>query len=95
MADRYPDHVPAPLAEVLGMPPHALHPWWQALREVGVDVPGKYEGEVAAALHFLIPFAIQHGEEWRDRAIVELQQLNAGKPYHAATLSVASLDEAA
>lgn len=95
MADRYPGHVPAPLAEVLGMPPHALHFWWKALRDVGVDVPRKYEGEVAAALHFLIPFALLHGEEWRDRAIVELQQLNAGKPFRAATLSVASPDEAA
>lgn len=95
MADRYPDHVPTPLAEVLGMPPYALHFWWKALRDVGVDVPRKYEGEVAAALHFLVPFAIEHGEEWRDRAIAELRELIRGKPFRAATLAVAFPDDAA
>ncbi|HEY0116251.1 MAG TPA: hypothetical protein VGB54_11055 [Allosphingosinicella sp.] len=78
MGVRYPDRIPPALAEVLGMPPHLLHPWWVALREVGVEVPRRYEGEVAAALHFLIPFAVNHPENWWQSAIAELQRLQRG-----------------
>lgn len=81
MGERYPDYIPAPLAEVLGMPPYELHPWFMALREVGVDVPRKYEGEISAALFFLIPFAVSHPDDWRGAAIAELRRLKDGALY--------------
>ncbi|HEX7852294.1 MAG TPA: hypothetical protein VF503_01200 [Sphingobium sp.] len=81
MGERYPDHVPPALAEVLGMPPHELYPIWMALREVGIDVPRRYEGEVASALHFLIPFAIAFPDDWRGAAANELVALRDGKPF--------------
>lgn len=89
MSERYPLHVPSPLAEVLGMPPHQLHPVWMALREVGVEVPERYEGEVSSALHFLIPFAIEHGVEWRGAAAKELIRLRDGGAFEPAVLMVA------
>lgn len=76
MAD-YPSDLTPALAEVLGMPPYRLHPIWMALREVGVDVKPRYEDEVAAALHFLIPFAIEHGLDWQARAADRLLTLKA------------------
>ncbi|MDQ2763602.1 MAG: hypothetical protein M3Y22_09005 [Pseudomonadota bacterium] len=78
MGERYPTYIAPALAEVLGMPPHELHPWWSALREVGVDVPHKYEGEVSSALYFLITFAVDHPDDWRKAAIDELKRLKAG-----------------
>jgi hypothetical protein len=89
MGERYPDRIPLPLAQVLGMPPQLLHPWWMALREVGVEVPGRYEGEIGSALHFLIPFAISHPEDWRGAAIAELQRLKAGGEYVPAEITIA------
>jgi hypothetical protein len=88
MAERYPDHIPPALAEVLGMPPFELLPVWLALREVGVDVPTRYEGEVAAALHFLIPFAICAGSDWRAAAANELIRLRDGGAFAPAKLAV-------
>ena len=78
MGERYPDHIPPALAEVLGMPPQALYRWWEALREVGVEVPKRYEGEVASALYFLIPFSLSDPEDWIGAAIAELRRLKAG-----------------
>lgn len=90
MAERYPAHIPAALAQVLGMPPYELHPWFMALREVGVEVPAKYEGEISAALHFLIPFAISSPDDWRGAAITELERLKDGGTFTPATLQVAA-----
>ncbi len=87
-ADRYPKHVPPALAEVLGMPPMELYPIWMALREVGVEVPTRYEGEVSSALHFLIPFAISHPEDWRGAAAEELIALRDGKAFAPAVLTI-------
>lgn len=68
----YPETLTPGLAEVLGMPPYELHPVWMALREVGQPIRKRYEDEVAAALHFLIPLAIEHGEAWRPAAANKL-----------------------
>lgn len=95
MGDRYPDHVPRALAEILGQPPHELHVIWMALRQVGVDIPRRYEGEVAAALHFLIPFAISNPENWRRAAADELLRLREGGAFTPATISIAADPEAA
>lgn len=89
MAERYPAYIPPALAEVLGMAPMSLHPWWMALRDVGVDVPTRYEGEVAAALFFLIPFAVDSPDDWRGAAIAELKRLKDGGEFQPAVLSSA------
>lgn len=88
MGDRYPDHIEPGLAEVLGMAPHELFPVWMALREVGVAVPRKYEGEVSSALAFLIPFAIEHGTDWRPAAASELLRLQGGGEFRPARFAV-------
>jgi hypothetical protein len=71
----YPSEMTPALAEVLGMPNFVLHPFWMALREVGVAIKPRYEDEQAAALHFLIPFALAHGDDWRRHAIERLKEL--------------------
>jgi len=93
MGDRYPGHIPRALAEVLGQPPHELQVIWMALRHVGVEVPERYEGEVAAALHFLIPFAISHPDKWRAAAANELRRLRDGGTFAPATIAIAPIGE--
>lgn len=90
MGERYPDRIPPALAEVLGMPPHELYPWWSALRLAGIEVPRRYEGEIASALHFLIPFAITSPATWRTDAIAELQRLKDGGAYRVPVLEVST-----
>lgn len=69
MADLpYPAELTPELRDILGMPNFRLHPIWLALRAAGREVPEKYEDEMAAALHFLIPFALRHGADWRSHA---------------------------
>lgn len=73
----YPTELTPALAEVLGQPNYEMHPIWMALREVGFDIKPRYEDELAAALHFLIPFALDHGLDWRSHAAVKLRELRA------------------
>jgi hypothetical protein len=74
MAD-YPTDLTPALADVLGMPNFQLHPIWMALREVGVEIKPRYENEQAAALHFLIPLALEHGDDWQRHAANRLREL--------------------
>lgn len=87
--DRYPSYIPPALAEVLGMPPFELDPWFRALREVGVEVPPKYEGEMASALFFLIPFALSHPDDWRGGAIAELKRIQEGGAHQPLAFEIA------
>ncbi len=73
----YPSDMTPALAEVLGMPNFQLHPIWMALREVGVEINPRYENEQAAALHFLIPLALEHGDDWQRRAADRLLELKS------------------
>lgn len=78
MTDRqrqYPTELTPALAEVLGQPNYLIHPIWMALREVGVEIKPRYEDEMAAALHFLIPFALDHGDDWRRHAAERLLEM--------------------
>ncbi len=59
------------------MPNFQLHPIWMSLREVGVVIKQRYEDEAAAALHFLIPFALEHGDDWRKHAADQLCAMKA------------------
>jgi hypothetical protein len=87
-SDRYPAWLPVGVAEVLGMPNFHLHPISLALREVGIDVPHRFEGEMAAALAFLLPIAIEHGVDWRAHASGELQRLKNGGLFVPPVLAV-------
>ncbi|WP_294292610.1 hypothetical protein [uncultured Sphingomonas sp.] len=78
MGVRYPDRIPPALAEVLGLPPYQLWEVAMALRELGFEVPARYEGETGSALHFLIPIALSHPDDWRPAAAEELLRLKAG-----------------
>jgi hypothetical protein len=59
------------------MPNFRLHPIWMALREVGVEIKPRYEDEAAAALHFLIPLALEHGDDWQPKAAEKLLVMKA------------------
>lgn len=85
---RYPAHVPPALAEVLGQPPLELLLWWTGLRAAGVEIPEHYEGEASAALHFLIPFAIRNGADWRSAAADELLAIRDGKRFQPAEICI-------
>lgn len=89
MTARFAPHIPEPVADVLGMPPFLLHTWWQWMRDAGIDVPRKYEGEVSAALYFLLPFAIRDGERWEDTAKLELIRIRDGAPFRPESLAIA------
>lgn len=69
---QYPADMTPALAEVLGMPPWQLQPYWQALRAIGQPIATRFEAENAAALHYLIPLAIEHGEGWEKVAHADL-----------------------
>lgn len=73
----YPATMTPALADVLGMPPYKLHHIWMALREVGQIIRTRYEDEVAAALHFLIPIAIEHPDDWQPAAAARLKAMQA------------------
>lgn len=73
----YPTDLTPALATVLGMPNFKLFPIWVALREAGVETKPRYEDEQAAALHFLIPFALEHGDDWQRHAADRLIELRA------------------
>ena len=74
MAD-YPTDLTPALAEVLGLPNFRLHGLWLSLRDAGFKIRQRYEDEQAAALHFLIPFALEHGEDWQSKASERLKEL--------------------
>lgn len=74
MAD-YPKDLTPALKDVLGLPNYKLHPIWMSLREVGVVINQRYEDEQAAALHFLIPIALEHGDDWQPHAADRLLKL--------------------
>ena len=73
----YPRTMTPALAEVLGMLNFRLHPIWMALREVGQVIAPRYEAEAAAALHFLIPLALEHGDDWQPAAAAKLRAMKA------------------
>ena len=73
----YPSNMTPALADVLGSPHFRLHPITMALREVGIEIPARYEDERAAALHFLIPLALEHGVDWQRHAADRLLELRS------------------
>jgi hypothetical protein len=70
----WPEELTPALQEVLGTPNFQLAPVWRELRRLGQDIPQHYEEEMAAALFFLIPFAIKHGADWWKMAVLEIDR---------------------
>jgi hypothetical protein len=71
---------PDPVAFMLGLAgePHKLSGVATLLRDSGaVDIPRRYEAEMAAALHWLVGLAIRHGDDWGDPYKAELARMRA------------------
>ncbi|HEY3887767.1 MAG TPA: hypothetical protein VGL73_04280 [Caulobacteraceae bacterium] len=73
----WPAEMPPALAEVLGIPNFKMHVVWMALRETGQVIEPHYEAEMAAALFFLIPLALEHGDGWPQAAAAALDAKKA------------------
>lgn len=71
----YPQEITPALEEVLRLMLWSTAPVAAALRADGQDVPTQAEAEQAVALHFLIPYAIQYGMEWRQKAGADLSAM--------------------
>lgn len=52
-----------------------LGPLAHGFRAAGYDIPEKAEAEQAFMLHWLIPFALEHGDRWRAAAGKELAKI--------------------
>jgi hypothetical protein len=75
----YPRELTAPLKQLysLAWTPWVLRDVWMALREVGEPIATKAEEEAAAAIHFLMPFVLEHGLEWREKVAERLLAMKA------------------
>jgi hypothetical protein len=65
------------LAYVLGMHPGEVISVVGAMRECGFEVRHRFEDENAAVRHFLIPFVLEHGDDWRMPALAEFERRKA------------------
>ncbi len=73
----YPKEITPALREVLGMMCFELAPIAHGFRAAGHEIESKAEAEQAFMLHWLIPFALEHGANWRKAAAVELEKVLA------------------
>jgi len=70
-----PAQLTPPLREVLGLMLWQTTPIAHALRAAGHTIDRKAEVEQAHALHWLLGFALQDGENWQKTAAVALRKL--------------------
>ncbi|HEY1750290.1 MAG TPA: hypothetical protein VGG29_03450 [Caulobacteraceae bacterium] len=68
----YPAEMTQALKDVLGMHPGDSIMVVGAMRAAGFEIASRYEDENAALRHYLIPFALQHGDDWRSHAGADL-----------------------
>lgn len=73
----YPKDMTPALREVLGMICFELAPLAHGLRAAGYEIEPRAEAEQAFMLHWLIPFALEHGDNWRQAAGAELAKIVA------------------
>jgi hypothetical protein len=71
----FPAQLTTPLREVLGLMLWQTTPISHALRAAGHTIDRKAEVEQAHALHWLLGFALQDGENWHKTAAVALRKL--------------------
>lgn len=62
----YPTELTPALREVLGKPNFWCAPLANWLRQTGQEIESRAEAEQAAVLHWLIPIALEHGDNWRE-----------------------------
>lgn len=78
---QYPEEMTPALREVLGSLCFWCAPIAGALRAAGHDIAKRAEDEQAAVIHWLIPFALEHGDDWREVAQERLNAMrDAAKP---------------
>lgn len=63
------------LRDLLGTPVHTMIPLVRCLQAAGLDIPRTYEGEQAGMLYWMLGFYLEHGDDWRSHARVELTRL--------------------
>jgi hypothetical protein len=71
----FPAQLTPPLREVLGLMLWQTTPIANALRITGQTIDRKAEVEQAHALHWLLGFALQDGDNWQKTAAVALRKL--------------------
>jgi hypothetical protein len=71
----YPEEMTAAIRTVLGRPNFTCIRIAHLLRRSGVEIAHKAEDEQASVIHFLLKFALRHGEMWADVADEELMAL--------------------
>ncbi len=70
-----PADITPPVQDVLRLMLWQTTPIAHALRATGRAIPRKCEDEQAIALHWLLGFALEHGDDWQKHAAVALRQL--------------------
>lgn len=81
----YPEIITPELEHVLGLMNFQTGPVAHILQAAGHDIPKKCEAEQAHVLHWLIKLALDHPEDWADRADAEIKALAAAKLAEAET----------
>ncbi len=64
-----------PVLEVLSeiAKPYGLAPVYANLRLGGMNIPHKAEAEIAAAIHYMMGFALRDGADWRRTMVADLR----------------------
>jgi hypothetical protein len=73
----YPDELTPELERVLGLMNFRTGPIAHILQAAGRDIPKKAEAEQAHVLHWLIKLALDHPDDWSDRADAEIRAMVA------------------
>ena len=73
----YPRELTRSLKELyaLAWTPWVLRDVWLVLRAYGDPIATKAEDEGAAAIHFLMPFVLEHPDDWRARVGDRIAQM--------------------
>lgn len=73
-----PSELTPPVRRILGMMLWETTPIAGALRAAGREIPRRVEDEQAAALHWLLGFALEHGMDWHKQAAAALHKMTQG-----------------
>ncbi len=62
---------------ILGRPNFVCGQIARILREGGIEIPEKAEAEQARVIYWLLEMHQQHGEDWREKIVAKLDEMNA------------------
>lgn len=71
----FPKMLTEPVRDVLSLMLWSTTPIAHALRAGGHTIERKVEDEQAVALHWLLGFALEHGEDWQRHAAIALREI--------------------